>query len=614
MQKFFRFFIFFSIFSFSFVQALGDTSTVASNTSTQCVPVYLSKNLSKGQSDITLNGDIFLLQTFLNDKGFFQLEPQQYATFGKITLGSVIDFQKQKYSNVSANEIDSNLVPSASDRQTLANNNFVLDPATGNVFNLTRAKIEYVSCHTNTSLSVSNNTSQTQQISTDTSITNSSLNQTTSNSAQNVFSSSQSYCTIEVDKSTCTIPFTWNINNAIFASIINSTAQPNIVYSYAASGNNVPLTIPFGTHVIQAKDNSTVLFSVSVVASCISGTSWDIGSSRCMSSYINQTTQNISTSSNLPNITCPAGTTWSTNTSGCVPNIITSNTSVISNTSITSVIPNTSSVATTLASASSSNSTVVDSGVISMYYFPAVARCPANKSVTSAVGMYSKINGDTGFFTPTINTAKTEASGGIEWSSRIKVQCEEITSQTTTQVTQSTTTVKVVTPTTTTKVVCNSEQTLVSGVCKTITVSYTCPSGKVIQVGGLLSPENKLNQCPVVGVTEIKTQGDYYNSLSSTQKASIDKYFIDQFISNPKISMTLGDVINTDAARGITRALIIPVTSVKTYGDYYYSLTLVQRAQLRIEVQRLQVITSNSQLPISQSELKQLDLNWGITR
>ncbi len=133
----------------SFAQTLGDTATGGTSVS-QCTS--LTSNLARGQSDTTTNGNIFLLQSFLNNSSdasgnpFFSLEPQQYSAFGRVTQNAVKSFQVQVYSNVSVNDIDTTLIPSASDRQQLAITGFVLSN-TGYVGVYTRAKIAYVSCH-----------------------------------------------------------------------------------------------------------------------------------------------------------------------------------------------------------------------------------------------------------------------------------------------------------------------------------------------------------------------------------------------------------------------------------------------------------------------------------
>ncbi len=145
-------FVSFVIPSISSAQLLGDTSTNTNNTPT-CLS--LTTNLSKGQSDTTLNGDIYKLQSFLNDTGFFpdaQLSDTQPAVFGKITQKAVMAFQAQMYSNVLASDIDNIL--SASDRQQLASTGFPLTQS-GNVFQYTRAKIKYLSCHGATPVAVS---------------------------------------------------------------------------------------------------------------------------------------------------------------------------------------------------------------------------------------------------------------------------------------------------------------------------------------------------------------------------------------------------------------------------------------------------------------------------
>lgn len=107
-------------------------------------------------------------------------------------------------------------------------------------------------------------------------------------------SASPNTCTIASGASTCNIPFTWNIINAVTPNIYNATRA--IQYSTSASGNNLSYAITNGSNTVQARRSTNVLNWVVVTGSCVGGTSWN-GSS-CVS---------ISAPCTLESTTIPSG-------------------------------------------------------------------------------------------------------------------------------------------------------------------------------------------------------------------------------------------------------------------------------------------------------------------
>ena len=97
----------------------------------------------------------------------------------------------------------------------------------------------------------------------------------TTASASATLSASPTTCTILSGGSTCTVPFTWSISNAISPNLYNATTLST--YSTSASGTNLSYAITNGSNTVQARDSSTVLATVSVSASCTSGTTWSGG-------------------------------------------------------------------------------------------------------------------------------------------------------------------------------------------------------------------------------------------------------------------------------------------------------------------------------------------------
>ncbi|TAN35690.1 hypothetical protein EPN27_03265, partial [Patescibacteria group bacterium] len=86
-------------------------------------------------------------------------------------------------------------------------------------------------------------------------------------------SASPTTCTILSGASTCTVPFTWNITNAVSPNLYNSTTANT--YSTSASGTGVSYPITNGLNTVQARNSTTVLASTSVTGSCDTGTTWN---------------------------------------------------------------------------------------------------------------------------------------------------------------------------------------------------------------------------------------------------------------------------------------------------------------------------------------------------
>lgn len=80
---------------------------------------------------------------------------------------------------------------------------------------------------------------------------------------------SGSGCEIALGASTCQGSVTWDIEGADSPSVRNTTT--NTTYSTAASGNNAPAALTYGTNVIVARDGVTTLANTSLTASCASG-------------------------------------------------------------------------------------------------------------------------------------------------------------------------------------------------------------------------------------------------------------------------------------------------------------------------------------------------------
>lgn len=90
-------------------------------------------------------------------------------------------------------------------------------------------------------------------------------------------------CTIALGASTCNSSLTWNISNAASPNVRNNTR--NLSYSSAASGTNAPHPITSGSNVIQARDNTTVLNSITVTGTCTAGTDFSNGTT-CETSVV----------------------------------------------------------------------------------------------------------------------------------------------------------------------------------------------------------------------------------------------------------------------------------------------------------------------------------------
>jgi hypothetical protein len=82
-------------------------------------------------------------------------------------------------------------------------------------------------------------------------------------------------CQIAIGASTCNGTFTWTITNATSPNVRNSTT--NNTYASVAAGTNAPYPITFGSNTIQARDNTTVLFTRAVTGTCPAGADFTTG-------------------------------------------------------------------------------------------------------------------------------------------------------------------------------------------------------------------------------------------------------------------------------------------------------------------------------------------------
>lgn len=80
-------------------------------------------------------------------------------------------------------------------------------------------------------------------------------------------------CEITEGNATCGITMDWNIQAATTPNVYNDTT--NAPLAAVATGNSVPLTIAYGSHVIQARDGVAVLDSATANATCDTGLTWD---------------------------------------------------------------------------------------------------------------------------------------------------------------------------------------------------------------------------------------------------------------------------------------------------------------------------------------------------
>lgn len=77
-------------------------------------------------------------------------------------------------------------------------------------------------------------------------------------------------CEIPLGSSNCGVAINWNISAATAPNVYNNTT--NTVYASALAGVDVPQTIPYGTHTLQARDGVSVLNDTTASATCASGT------------------------------------------------------------------------------------------------------------------------------------------------------------------------------------------------------------------------------------------------------------------------------------------------------------------------------------------------------
>ena len=83
-------------------------------------------------------------------------------------------------------------------------------------------------------------------------------------------------CTISEGNSSCSGSITnWSISYATTPNVYNETSGATLYSS--ASGSNQPVTLPYGTQTLAARDGGTNLATTNVSASCESGTVWSSG-------------------------------------------------------------------------------------------------------------------------------------------------------------------------------------------------------------------------------------------------------------------------------------------------------------------------------------------------
>lgn len=106
--------------------------------------LLLKNNIRYGTTDRTTEGEVSNLQQFL--KGEKYLSGNTTGFFGTNTRNAVKVFQKKVIPVVRESDIDTTIVPSASERRILTATGFRLSN-TGLVGKYTRAKIAYITCH-----------------------------------------------------------------------------------------------------------------------------------------------------------------------------------------------------------------------------------------------------------------------------------------------------------------------------------------------------------------------------------------------------------------------------------------------------------------------------------
>jgi hypothetical protein len=91
-------------------------------------------------------------------------------------------------------------------------------------------------------------------------------------------------CTIPLDGSSCTINFSWTTNNIPSGETVTIRDPLLTIFATGPSGSSVPLTIngPPGGRTYGLFSDATLLDFTGVANSCVSGTSWDIATSKCI--------------------------------------------------------------------------------------------------------------------------------------------------------------------------------------------------------------------------------------------------------------------------------------------------------------------------------------------
>lgn len=97
-----------------------------------------------------------------------------------------------------------------------------------------------------------------------------------------------STCVIALNQNSCNINISWIVNNPVSSasSITSNIPSNNTQIANGHSGNNFAVSIPYGNKSFYLYNNNVELDTDILSASCISGTSWDMGLNKCVSQDI----------------------------------------------------------------------------------------------------------------------------------------------------------------------------------------------------------------------------------------------------------------------------------------------------------------------------------------
>lgn len=93
-----------------------------------------------------------------------------------------------------------------------------------------------------------------------------------------------STCVIALNQSSCNINISWIVNNPVSSasSITSNIPSNNTIIANGHSGSNFAVSIPYGNKSFYLYNNNVELDTDILSASCISGTSWDMGQNKCV--------------------------------------------------------------------------------------------------------------------------------------------------------------------------------------------------------------------------------------------------------------------------------------------------------------------------------------------